>query len=590
MSQRGYRFVHDWIKAGLLEKSSVAKTLVEPQPPIRNETIVPVDALTMMQQQGMKIIAATPIPADPVPHPVTGQPMAQEPENYHIAFLEPQPVLFRDYVVPNEQCSFAQDADDLDDNCVYIGFHNWRTLSELKQMGFETDGLSESARLAPEQMVLANARDEEINRNRYVYNRTGPNARVIHHEEYVRYDLNEDGIAELLLVHRVENTILIRADTGEHAIEEVDEQPGSVWSPFPMQHRIVGQSLADKVMDIQRTSSVLMRQALDNLYQTNAPRWMVDENSLTDNTIDDLLTVRAGALIRYTGNPPAAAAIPFTAQSAFDALEVLRGDKESRTGITRMNQGIDADALNKTATGTALQMASGQQIEEYIARNFAEAFARLMLKKYRLMRKFGTKFPMMIDGQQVDVDPTQWPEDMQVIVRVGLGTGRKDGRIAYRMQLLQIAQQAMAGGSKTFNDENLYNNIKGLVADMAIGSVRDLITDPATIPPQPTQPDPKMELEQAKLSADQQKAQQQNALEAQKAQMQAEQAQQKLAHDASLAELQAHTQIMVQQARAQADIEARAAKQAHEYTMHMATLAHQRDMAAMKPTEANNDA
>jgi hypothetical protein len=576
--QRGYRFLHDWIKAGLLEKSSVAKTMVEPQPPIRNEAVVSIDELTMLHEHGVKVIEVTPLPQHDAPQPG----MPHEPEQFHVVIAEPQPVLFRDYVVPNEQASFAQDADDLDDNCVYVGFHNWRTLSQLKEMGFETDGLGDNTNIAPEQMVLAIARDDLTNQNRYIYNRHGPNRRIIHHEEYVRYDLNDDGIAELLLVHRVNNTILIRVDTGEMAIEEIDEQPGAVWSPFPSHHRIVGQSLADKVMDIQRTSSVLMRQALDNLYQSNAPRWVVDENSLGDNTMDDLLTVRAGSLIRYSGGqPPTAVALPFTAQSAFDALEVLRGDKESRTGITRLNQGLDADALNKTATGTALQMASGQQIEEYLARNFAEGFARLMLKKYRLMRKYGAPFQITIDGKPTQVDPRQWPENMQVVVRVGLGTGRKDGRIAYRTQLLQIAQQALAGGSQIFSEDNLYNNIKGLVADMSIGAVSSLITDPSTLPPAPPPPpDPKMAIEQAKLTADQQKAQTQAALESQKAQLAHQAAQDKLVHDAQIAQLQAHTQVLVQQARADADIQAQAANHAHEYNMAMLAQEHQRSMAA----------
>lgn len=482
--QRGADFLHAWIKAGLLEKSGVAKVCVEPQPDKRIEATLSIDELTLLTESGANVIETE--PAD------------EFEETFHVAWLEQQPPTFRDYAVPNEQFSFAQDAQDLDDDNAYTGFHNVRTLSALKTMGFETEGLGDNLATAYEQNSLVTARDGGLNANALNYNRAGANRRVVHHEEYVRFDLNEDGISELMLVHRVGNTILRKADTDELAIEVIDEQPGVVWCPFPMQHRIVGQSLADKCMDIQRVSSVLLRQALDNLYQSNSPRWTVSEGSIGDTTIDDLLTTRVGGLIRHVGAmPPVPVSLPFSAQSAFDALEIMRGEKESRTGVTRMNQGLDADALNKTASGTGMMMAAGQQIEDYVARNFAEAFARLMLKKYRLMRKFGKPIELVIDGKTEIVDPRAWPEDMKVAVRVGLGTGRKDQRIGHRMQLLEIAAQTNKAGMPVMNADNIYANLKGLVADMGLGSSHELLTDPATVEPQPPPPDPRIVKAQA---------------------------------------------------------------------------------------------
>lgn len=537
--QRGYSFLGEWIKAGLLEKTSVAKCCVEPQQPKRHEETMSADDMASLAETGVEIIGAD----------------THDEETYRVAWLEKRPPLFRDYVIPNEQGSFAQDATDLDDDCIYMGLHHWRTLSQLAQLGFETEGLASTTNPDANNSALWLARDNGLVNGRFTYNRDGANRRVVHHEEYVRYDLNGDGIAELMLVHRVSDTILTR--NGELAIEAIDEQPGVVWCPFPMPHRIVGQSLADKSMDIQRISSVLMRQAMDNLYQTNSPRWTVADTSIGPDTIDDLLTPRAGGVIRHRGSPPLAVTIPFAADAAFKALEVVRGDRESRTGITRMNQGLDADALNKTATGTSLQMAAGQQIEEYIARNFAEAFARLMLKKYRLMRQYGEPFNVVIDGKPSVIDPRQWPEDMQVAVRVGLGTGRKEQRVQYRMQLLEVAAAAMQNGSRVFTDDNIFNNIKGLISDTSIGAPHDLVTDPATLGEAEPKQDPEMmkvqaeqQMQQAKLQGEQQLSQARLAREHELAQtrlqlMQAEgEAKQQLSrdqaeHDAALAEAKA---------------------------------------------------
>lgn len=467
--QDGYRLIHDWIKAGLLEKASTAKVCVEPRSPKRREAVLSIEEMTALSEQGVELIASSQ--------------MDEAGQQWAAAWLEPQPPRFRDYVVPNEEFGVASDARDLDDDCVYCGYKMRRTISDIAKMGYDVEEIYDTG--TENLNALSRARDGGVNDSDADY-RTGANRAVWFMEEYARFDLNGDGIAELLKVHRVGQTIL--------DIDEVEDQPGVVWCPFPMPGRIVGQSLADKVMDIQRTRSVLLRQGMDNLFQTNNPRWLVHEGSTGDNTIDDLLSSdRPGGITRYAGNiPPMAVTLPFAAQSAFEVMEVLNGEKESRTGITRLNQGLDADALNKTATGTALMQAQGQQMEEYLARNFAEAFARLMLKKYRLMRQFGQPIEVVIDDQAVTIDPRQWPDDMNVMVRVGLGSGRKEQRVQYRTMLLEIMQAAMQGGSRVFTDANLYANVKGLIADANLGNARELATDPDSLPPAQEQPDPEM--------------------------------------------------------------------------------------------------
>lgn len=535
--QDGYRVVHDWIKAGLLEKSSVCKVCVEEQEPKRLEAVVPIAALALMQEQGIELVAARDM----------------EDGTFAVAWLEPRPPIFRDYVVPNEEFRVAADARDMDKGCLYDCFIMPKTDSELLEMGFDTSDLGDEGYGADDE-VLRNARDG----NRDTYNngnyRTGANKRYWLREEYARYDLNGDGVAELLKVFRVGNTVL--------DVEEIDEQPGVIWCPFPMPGRLVGQSLADKVMDIQRVNSVALRQVLDGFYLANKPRTWINEQSMGDTTIDDLLNPNVGAIIRWKGNiKPETIPSTFDLSSGLALMEKLNGEKESRTGITRLNQGMDADALNKTATGTAMMQQQGQQIEEYVARNFAEAFARLMLKKYRLMRRFGTPLELMVDGQMIQVDPRQWPDDANVVVRVGLGSGRKDQRIQYRTAVLGIAQQALAGGARMFSEENLYNNIRGLIADMNLGPINELITDPSGLPPQEDEPDPDAKKAEAeamlaaqRLQLDQQKMQQEAMLKERDQQVNAALSQQKT--EADLAAKREKAALDEQLARDKATFEA----------------------------------
>src|SRR3546814_15378127 len=84
-------------------------------------------------------------------------------------------------------------------------------------MCFETEGLSDEGYSGTSD-ILANARNGSRVDMWDGFNRSGANRKVWLHEEYARFDLNGDGIAELLMVHRVGNTILMR--DGQYAIEE----------------------------------------------------------------------------------------------------------------------------------------------------------------------------------------------------------------------------------------------------------------------------------------------------------------------------------------------------------------------------------
>lgn len=536
--QDGYRVLHDWIKAGLLEKTSVAKVCVEEQDPIRREAVLPPEGLVILQQQGIDPIAAA----------------EMEDGQIAVAWLEPQPPVFRDYVVPNEEFRVAMDARDMDKGCVYDCFIMPKTESELREMGFDVEGLGDEGSTSDDE-TLRNARDGNRSDAWMQGNyRTGANKKYWLREEYARFDLNGDGVAEMLKVFRVGNTVL--------DCEEIEEQPGVMWCPFPMPSRLVGQSLADKVMDIQRVNSVALRQTLDGFYLANKPRTWLNESSMGDSTIDDLLNPNVGAIIRWKGAiKPETSPSQFDVGSALALMEKLNGEKESRTGITRLNQGMDADALNKTASGTAMMQAQGQQIEKYVARNFAEAFARLMHKKYRLMRRFGGPTEIMIDGQMIQTDPREWPDDANVVVRVGLGSGRKDQRIQYRMSMLGLAQQALQGGARMFSEENLYNNMRGLIADMNLGPINELITDPTSLPPQGDELDPAAQKAQAdamlkakELEQKQQLSQADMQLKAQQQQVDAALSQQKT--EADLAQRREKAALDEQLARDKAAFEA----------------------------------
>ena len=424
-------------------------------------------------------------------------------------------------------------------------------------MGFDPELVESCWGDNPDSQVIEQARDRDRSGAQDQDDRTGQGRVVVLREEYVLYDLDGDGVTERLCIHRVGNSVL--------GVQQVDDQPFVLWCPFPMQHRLIGQSLADKVIDIQRTRSVMLRQAMDNLYLSNAPRLLLAESSIGDNTIDDLLTVRPGALVRYKGaQPPVPLTTPFVADGAFKAMEIMAGERESRTGITRLNQGLDADTLNKTATGTALMQASGQQIEEYLARNFAEGVAELFEKKLKLMIRHGGAQTVRVEGGYRSVDPATLDAAMRIRVRVGLGSGRKDQRLAYRMQVLGLQKEALAAGEPLVTIEHLYNNLKGMVADAGLGSITQFFADPDALKDEdgrlPPRPDPAMAA-QARAALDRQKLQGEQAKQA--ADLAYRERQLELDHAATMARIARDAEAKQQAAAVDAEIKrARAAEEA----------------------------
>ena len=528
--QDGYKVLTDWLQSGLIEKIGVIKTRAIKETKRHRERLADVSEdvlVALMDEPGVQVLAATP---------------DEETGSYIVDVETQRPYTrYEDIPVPSEEFLFSARMRDVD----HIGYKCHKVLktkSELIEMGFDRDQV-ESLPLSFAQISYDIRHNTRWQDEGLIPDTPVPGLeKVWLREEYLNIDLDGDGVAELVQIFRVENEIL--------SIQEVEENPFVVFTPFPRAHRMVGNSLADKVMDIQRIRSVVLRQTLDGIYQTNNPRLWLPDECQNENTIDDLLTVRPGGIVRGrgAGGAPQPLNEPFDVSRGMAMLQYLAGEQESRTGITRLNQGLDADALNKTATGTALMQAQGQQFEEYIARNFAEAMARLFMKKLRLMIAAGDPIAVRVEGGYKTVDPKNWSPEMDVSIRVGLGSGRKDQRLAYRSQLLQFQQLALQAGMIT--PKHLSNNMFGWIRDASLGNPNDYWQDPEAedYQPQPEQPDPKMieaqqkaEAKQAEMqlkSADlnrKAQADQTNAMiKAQTAQMQAELAQQKAELEAQL--------------------------------------------------------
>jgi hypothetical protein len=301
-------------------------------------------------------------------------------------------------------------------------------------------------------------------------------------ECYLPMDYDGDGIAELRKVTVAGDPAVKLLDN-----EEIDSLPFRAWTPIPQPHKFFGLSLADLTMDLQLAQSTVVRQLLDNMYRVNNGRAAISGKV----NIEDMLTVRPGGLVRMM-DPNALPeghimplVTPPLGNMAYPLLEFLDGKQESRTGITRYNQGLDANTLNKTATGINTITGYAQQRQELIARNAAEMLVAGIFKSILELVCKHQQEPRIIRlrNQSVPMDPREWQDQMDVTVTVGLGTGNKDQQLGHLMMILQIQREAMAQlgpQNPLVGLENIYHTLEKICENAGLKTADPYFRDPGS--------------------------------------------------------------------------------------------------------------
>jgi hypothetical protein len=332
--------------------------------------------------------------------------------------------------VPPEEFLFSSDAVNLED-ARYVAHRTVMTASDLLSMGYPEDVvLEEASGNADPRTTFGQEWFERFGS----FSTTMPSRDdiagrlVLVVEHYIRFDADDDGVAELHRVITVGNRMEIVSD------EIVDEIPFVVITPDPEPHQLIGLSIAERVMDLQKARTMLVRGLLDSLALTVNPRFGVVEGHAS---LADVLNTEIGAPIRMDApGMVVPLAVPFVGRDALPVLQYLDEMKENRTGISKAAVGLDPDSL-QSATKTAVEatVRGAQEHVELIARVFAEiGVAPLYRKVYHLITRNQEK-PRVVKlrGRWVEVSPFRWTSDLNVVVRVGVG----EGTLKERVELLQ---------------------------------------------------------------------------------------------------------------------------------------------------------
>lgn len=412
-------------------------------------------------------------------------------------------------VPPDELLISRRHNSILLDDCPYVAHVTRRTLSDVREMGYDVDA---------EDMRSAESENEAMDRalRRPVADtadelRTdGPMAEGWLKEEYVLVDFDGDGIAERRQIIRLGDKILSN--------QEVSHVPIAAWTPYILTHRFDGLSVAEIVSDIQRINTEIVRQSLDNLYFANNQRLRVltDAQGNPQANIDDLLNSRPGGIVReFVQGAVNPLEQPWIGAQTLPMLEYLSTVKENRTGYTRYSQGMDSNSLNKTARGVSLIMNASQKRMKLMARIMAEALvAPTMRGVFKTMTDYCMeKLSFRLRNNYVQYDPQEWRDGYDMTINVGLGTGDKEQQHAMLMQIAQTQAQAVQAGAldKLVSMQNIYNTQARIIENAGFKDADEFWLDPSKQPPQqpqPPQPDPnevmKQQTELQKAQIDQQ--------------------------------------------------------------------------------------
>ena len=324
---------------------------------------------------------------------------------------------------------------------------------------------------------------------------------------------------------------------------EADETPYAIFEVDPEPHAFFGTSIVDLCISDQDAATSMLRGILDNAALVNNPGLQIVDGQVAT---EDVLSNEVGRIVRVKNlNAMKEMAIPFTAAQTLPALQYFDQLVDNKTGVSKMAQGLDPDVLKSaTATSVAASMEGQAGQAEVVARNLAEGGMRqlfsLMLKIF--VKNVDEEQVMRVNGDFIPIDPTSFNPEMDLIVNVGIGTGRQNERAAALQQAFAVQQQIYTAYGP-MNGVVTLTQMRNTLADMlALGGIRNAerYFQPMT-----------EEIEQQMLMQQQQQAQQAAMMQGQQSDpmqmaMQAEQ-------------MKAQTNAQVQMAKAQMD---------NQYKMH----------------------
>ena len=367
-----------------------------------------------------------------------------------------------------------------------------KTISELRMEGYDEDLISEigdhsdvDRETDPEVLARHDSVSSDRGFNADGYQDQVRSVQVI--EAYIMLDIEGSGVAELYKIIKAGNSLLDK--------RKVSRIPFISFCPLPIPHSFFGANFGDKVVPTQAATTVLTRSILDHAMITNNPRYTVVKGGLTNPR--ELIDNRVGGIVNVS-RPDAIAPMqqsqlnPFV----FQTIKMLDENMEDTTGVSRISQGTNKDAVSKQNSAAMIEQLAtmSQQRQKIIARNFATQFLKPLYQEiYALVIENEDEQKVIeLAGEYVAINPATWADKRDVSISLHLGYGEQDAEAQKYLGMHQNFSQD-PNLAAMYQPENQYALVSKIMDLTGIKNASEYLTPPDQLPP--PQPDPMQEMQ-----------------------------------------------------------------------------------------------
>jgi hypothetical protein len=204
-----------------------------------------------------------------------------------------------------------------------------------------------------------------------------PRKKIIVHEYWGNYDIEDTGIAKPIVCTWINNTI-IRLESNPYPDDKI---PFLVVAHNSIPFQMTGEANAETIGDNQKISTAIKRGIIDNMANSNNGQKGIRKGALDTLNRKRFLgnkhfeyNTSSSDFFEGSYNP-----IP---SSVFSVLELVNNETESITGVKGFAGGISGASLGSTATSArgALDAVSVRRLD--IVRNIAENLVKPLMRKW----------------------------------------------------------------------------------------------------------------------------------------------------------------------------------------------------------------
>lgn len=241
-------------------------------------------------------------------------------------------------------------------------------------------------------------------------------------ECYLRLDIDNDGMLEPVILTFSGDTVL---QLVENPYKRPPFRAGCIYEiPHRFEGKMMPLVLEKDQVELSNLQRILVDSAADAAYGT----MVTDDPMFAQNWADRMVgdVVLSGRSANYESVRP-----DQPGKALLDAIEMREGHVERKTGVNRYNQGLDADSLNKTATGMQMIQSAGAQRQKFFARVLGDTPEAIIRDFIEINKLFPSTVTM---PDEEPISPEEWDIEDDFDVSIVVGVGPQD-RYAQAQQL-----------------------------------------------------------------------------------------------------------------------------------------------------------